>query len=160
MPRPPRCARSSSTLGDLVKTRTQTVNRLHVVLTHLIPAGAARGLSADRAAEILRRVRPRDVAGTTLRSLAADLVAEVGQLDRRIDKAARDIEAAVAESGSSLTQLCGIAALNAGIILARVGSVHRFRSAAAFASYTGTVRSRRPPGTSCATASPGPVIGN
>ena len=25
---------------DLVKTRTQTINRLHVVLTHLIPAGA------------------------------------------------------------------------------------------------------------------------
>ena len=106
---------------DLVKTRTQTVNRLHVVLTHLIPAGASRGLSADRAAEMLTRVRPRDVAGKTLRSLAADLVAEVRQLDRRIDKAARDIEAAVAESGSSLTQLCGIAALNAGKILA--GSV-------------------------------------
>ncbi|MCK8675076.1 transposase [Rhodococcus sp. HM1] len=123
---------------DLVKTRTQTVNRLHVVLTHLIPAGAARGLSTDRSAEMLKRVRPRDVAGKTLRSLAADLVAEVRQLDRRIDKAARDIEAAVAESGSSLTQLCGIAALNAGKILARVGSVHRFRSAAAFASYTGT----------------------
>ncbi len=123
---------------DLVKTRTQTVNRLHVVLTHLIPAGASRGLSAERAAEMLKRVRPRDVAGKTLRSLAADLVAEVRQLDRRIDKAARDIEAAVAESDSSSTQLCGIAALNAGKILARVGSVHRFRSASAFASYTGT----------------------
>lgn len=43
---------------DLVKTRTQTVNRLHVVLTHLIPAGAPRGLSADRVAEMLHRVRP------------------------------------------------------------------------------------------------------
>ncbi|MFD6060203.1 IS110 family transposase [Rhodococcus wratislaviensis] len=40
---------------DLVKTRTQTVNRLHVVLTHLIPAGAPRSLSADRAAEMLHR---------------------------------------------------------------------------------------------------------
>lgn len=145
---------------DLVKTRTQTVNRLHVVLTHLIPAGASRGLSADRAAEMLKRIRPRDVAGRTLRSLAADLVAEVRQLDRRIDKAARDIEAAVAESGSSLTQLCGIAALNAGKILARVGSVHRFRSAAAFASYTGTAPIEASSGTSCATACPGPVIGN
>lgn len=28
---------------DLVKTRTQTVNRLHVLLTHLTPAGAPRG---------------------------------------------------------------------------------------------------------------------
>ncbi|MCX5042693.1 transposase [Aldersonia sp. NBC_00410] len=123
---------------DLVKTRTQTVNRLHVVLTHLIPAGAPRGLTADHAADMLRRVRPRDVTGKTLRSLAVDLVAEVRQLDRRIAKAASDIETAVAESGSSLTQLCGIGTLTAGKILARVGSIHRFRSAAAFASYTGT----------------------
>ena len=34
--------------------------------------------------------------------------------------------------------MCGIGTLNAGKILARVGSIHRFRSAAAFASYTGT----------------------
>lgn len=88
---------------DLVKTRTQTVNRLHVVLTHLIPAGAPRGLSADRAAEMLHRVRPRDLAGKTMRGLAVDLVAEMRQLDRRIAKAAGDIEAAVLESGSSLT---------------------------------------------------------
>ncbi|MDV6277847.1 transposase [Rhodococcus erythropolis] len=123
---------------DLVKTRTQTVNRLHVVLTHLIPAGAPRGLSADRAAEMLRRVRPRDLAGKTLRGLAVDLVAEVRQLDRRITKAASDIGEAVAESGSTLTELCGIGVLNAGKILARVGSIDRFRSAAAFASCTGT----------------------
>lgn len=123
---------------DLVKTRTQTINRLHVLLTHLTPAGASRGLSADRAADILRQVRPRDPAAKTLRSLAVDLVAEVRQLDRRIAKAARDIEATVDTSGSTLPQLCGIGTLNAAKILARVGSVHRFRSAAAFASYTGT----------------------
>ena len=57
---------------DLVKTRTQTVNRLHVVLTNLIPAGANRDLTAERAAELLRGIRPRDAAGKTLRGLAAD----------------------------------------------------------------------------------------
>jgi len=71
---------------DLVKMRTQTVNRLHVVLTHLVPAGASPRLSADGAAQLLRGVRPHDVAGKTLRSLAADLVAELRQLDRRIAK--------------------------------------------------------------------------
>ncbi|WP_413767600.1 IS110 family transposase [Rhodococcus pyridinivorans] len=124
--------------GDLVKTRTQTVNRLHVVLTHLIAAGAPRGLTADQAANMLCRVRPRDIADRTLRGLAVDLVAEVRQLDRRISKATSDIESAVTESGSSLTELCGIGNLTAGKIVARVGSIHRFRSAAAFASYTGT----------------------
>lgn len=41
-------------------------------------------------------------------------------------------------SGTTLTQLCGIGNLVAGKILARVGDIGRFRSAAAFASYTGT----------------------
>jgi len=123
---------------DLVKTRTQTVNRLHVLLTHLTPAGATRGLTADRAADILRQIRPREPAAKTLRSLAADLVAEIRQLDRRIAKAAVDITAAVKSSGSTLTELSGIGTLNAAKILARVGTIERFRSADAFASYTGT----------------------
>jgi transposase len=123
---------------NLVKTRTQTVNRLHVLLTHLTPAGAACGLTADRAADILRQIRPREDAAKTLRSLAADLVAEIRALDRRIAKAATDIKAAIDTSGSTLTELRGIGTLNAAKILARVGTVHRFRSAAAFASYTGT----------------------
>ncbi|WP_244269031.1 IS110 family transposase [Mycobacterium parascrofulaceum] len=123
---------------DLVKIRTQTVNRLHVLLTHLMPAGAPRGLTAERAADMLRQIRPRDPAVKTLRGLAVDLVTEIRQLDRRIAKAARDIQTAVDTSGSTLAELCGIGTLNAAKILARVGSVHRFRSADAFASYTGT----------------------
>jgi transposase len=123
---------------DLVKTRTQTVNRLHVVLTSLVLAGAQRDLTADRAAELLRRIRPRDAAGKTLRSLAVDLVAEIRHLDRRIAKATADIQTAVSASGTTLTELCGIGDLTAGKILGRVGTISRFRSAAAFASYTGT----------------------
>jgi len=123
---------------DLVKTRTQTVNRLHVLLTHLTPAGAPRGLTADRAADILRQIRPRDPAVKTLRSLAADLVAEIRALDRRIAKAAADIKAAVESSGTTLTELSGIGVLNAAKIVARVCAVHRFHSADAFATYTGT----------------------
>src|SRR6478735_4758298 len=123
---------------DLVKTRTQTINRLHVVLTRLVPAGAKRHLSADHAAEVLRGVRPRDPAAKTLRALAMDLVSEVRQLDRRIAKAVKDIQMAVSTSGATLTKLHGLGALTAGKILGRVGDVRRFRSAAAFARYTGT----------------------
>jgi transposase len=123
---------------DLVKTRTQTINRLHVLLTHLTPAGAPRGLTADRAAEIVRQIRPRESAVKTLRSLAVDLIAEVRHLDRRIAKAATAIAAAVDASGSTLTELSGIGTLNAAKIIARVGTIDRFRSADAFATYTGT----------------------
>lgn len=123
---------------DLVKTRTQTVNRLHVLLTHLTPAGAPRGLTADRAADILRQIRAREPAVKTLRTLAVDLVAEIRQLDRRITKAATNIAAAVEVSGSTLTELSGIGILNAAKIIVRVGTVDRFRSSDAFATYTGT----------------------
>ncbi len=123
---------------DRVKTRTQTINRLHVVLTRLVLAGARRHPSADHAAELLRGVRPRDAAAETLRALAMDLVSEVRQLNRRIAKAANDIQMAVSASGTTLTELPGLGALSAGKILGRVGDVSRFRSAAAFASYTGT----------------------
>ena len=89
-------------------------------------------------AALLRGVRPRDAAAKTLRALAMDLVSEVRQLDRRIAKAANDIQMAVSASGTILTELHGLGALTAGKILGRVGDVSRFRSAAAFASYTGT----------------------
>jgi transposase len=46
---------------DLVRTRTQTINRLHALLAQLIPAGLPRRLTAGTAAAALRRVRPRAV---------------------------------------------------------------------------------------------------
>jgi transposase len=123
---------------DLVKARTQTVNRLHVLLAHLIPGGAPTELTADTAASLLRQVWPRDVLGTTRRRLAAELIEEVRRLDTRITSAGELIITAVRKSGTTLTELFGIGGLLAGKILARVGSIHRFGSAAAFASYTGT----------------------
>ncbi len=59
-------------------------------------------------------------------------------LDRRIAKATNDIQTAVTASGTTLTDVHGLGALTAAKILAHVGDVGRFRSAAAFASYTGT----------------------
>ncbi|MBS4728318.1 hypothetical protein MSM1_08160 [Mycobacterium sp. SM1] len=74
---------------DLVKTRTQTANRRHVVLTNLIAGGADQQLTAKRAAALLCSVNPRDGAGQPLRALATDLISEIPHLDRRIAKAAR-----------------------------------------------------------------------
>jgi transposase len=75
----------------------------------------------------------------TLCALASDLISEIGRLDERITATTAQISTAVAAaSGSTLTQVHGIGPLLAGKILAMVGSVDRFRSAAAFASYTAT----------------------
>jgi transposase len=45
---------------DLIKTRTQTTNRLHALLPQLILAGAPTHLSADTAAQLLRTHTPAD----------------------------------------------------------------------------------------------------
>jgi transposase len=74
----------------------------------------------------------------TLCALASDLISEIGRFDERITATTAQISTAVAASGSTLTQVHGIGPLLAGKILAMVGSVDRFRSAAAFASYTAT----------------------
>jgi transposase len=123
---------------DLITTRTQTINRLHVLLTRLKPGGLAGTLTANRAAELLRSIRPRDAATKVLRGLAADMVTELRHLDRRINKTDNDIESAINDSGTELTTLHGIGITSAAKILSRVGPIHRFRSAAAFATYTGT----------------------
>jgi transposase len=122
---------------DLVRTRTQTVNRLHALLTALIPTGLPRSLSADAAAAALRGIRPRTTLARTQRHLAADLVGEIRRLDKRIATATEQIGAAVAESRTTLTELYGIGILLAAKILSRTGTVERFRSAAAFASFCG-----------------------
>lgn len=122
---------------DLVRTRTQIVNRLHALLAQLIPAGLPRGLSADTAAAALRSVRPRAVLARTMRQVAVELLGEVRRLDRRITEATATLSAAVAASGTTLTDLHGIADVVAAKILARAGAVSRFRSESAFASYCG-----------------------
>ena len=42
-------------------------NRLHVLLTRLLPGGAPRDLDADTAAQLLRPIRPRETGLRTLR---------------------------------------------------------------------------------------------
>lgn len=124
---------------DLIKSRTQLVNRLHTLLVELVPAGAGhRRLTVEIAAELLRRTRPRDPARQAVRRVAVELVAELRRLERRISASDADIATAVAATGSTLTELYGIGPVLAGKILARVGPATRFRSAAAFASFTGT----------------------
>jgi hypothetical protein len=70
---------------DLVRTRRQTANRLHVLLTQIVLAGHARGMTADDAARVRRGVRPRTTLGRTLRQLAIELAGELCRLDQRID---------------------------------------------------------------------------
>jgi transposase len=124
---------------DLVAERTRALNRLHGLLRDLLPGGVARTLSADRAARILRSIRPKGGASARLRRrLASEILRDVRTLDRKIADLNRRIEAEVEASGTTLTQIFGIGPILAARIIGTVGDVGRFPTKAHFASYCGT----------------------
>ena len=124
---------------DLVAERTRALNRLHGLLRDLLPGGEARTLSADRAARILRGIRPHGGASARLRRrLASEVLRDVRTLDRKIADLNGRIEAEVEASGTTLTEILGIGPILAARIIGTVGHVSRFPTKAHFASYCGT----------------------
>ncbi|GGY97658.1 IS110 family transposase [Streptomyces poonensis] len=123
---------------ELVRQRTQAVNRLHVLTAALAPGRCHGKLSPTAASRLLLECRPAGKADQTRLLLAEDLLAEIAAVSERIalinQQITRDVEAV----GSTLTDLVGISHLTAAKILGRVIDVRRFATAAAFAAYCGT----------------------
>ena len=74
---------------DLVAERTRILSRLHVLLADLQPGGAARELSATRAATLLRQTHPITAVDAERKRIAHQLLAEVRRLDRQVKTSAR-----------------------------------------------------------------------
>jgi transposase len=123
---------------ELGQARTQTLNRLHRLLLELLPGGAEKYLSVDKAKALLATVRPRDVVGKTRRRLAAELIAELAAIDKRIKTANRELDELIKATGSSLRELFGIGPSGAARLLGDVGDITRFATKAHFASWNGT----------------------
>ncbi len=123
---------------DLTAQRTQAVCRLHTVLCLLTAGGATRRLSAKRAAEGLRRIRPTDGVATERKRLAADLLVDVRRCDRDLIELRARTVAAVEASKTSLTELYGVGPVVAAHIIGYTGDVLRFPSAGHYARYNAT----------------------
>lgn len=70
--------------NDLVNERTRITNRLHAVLRELLPGGAPTGLSADKAAALMKGIRPITATDNCRRDIARDLLADLRRLDRQV----------------------------------------------------------------------------
>jgi transposase len=123
---------------DLVRTRTQTINRLHRLLADLVPAGARRSFTAKRAAALLAPITPAGEPATTRWQRSADLIADVRQLDQGIAVVEARIKSEVAQSNTSLVQLFGVGPVLAAKFLGEVGDIRRFPSKHHLATHTGT----------------------
>ena len=83
-------------------------------------------------------MRPRDVAGKIRRRLAAEQVAELVAVEKKIKALTKELKAMVLASGSTLMELPGVGPVVAARTLADVGDVARFTDRNRFASWTGT----------------------
>ncbi len=125
---------------DLVAERTRALNRLHALLRDLLPGGVTGKLSAERAARILRGIRPKGggASARLRRRLASEVLRDVRTLDSKIADLNGRIEAEIEASGTTLTQIFGVGPILAATIIGAVGDVARFPTKAHFASYSGT----------------------
>jgi len=122
----------------LVAERTRILSRLHVLLADLQPGGAARELSATRAATLLRKIGPITAVDIERKRIAHQLLAEVCRLDRPVKTASQRIRTAVGEHGTTLTQVFGVGPVLAAKLLGHAGEVTPFPTRDHCASYPGT----------------------
>src|SRR6478672_7987928 len=80
---------------ELARQRIQTVNRLQRLLSELRPGKAKKDLTALQAKAILASLRPRDLAGKTRRRLAAEQLAELVAVEKKIKALTRELRAMV-----------------------------------------------------------------
>src|SRR6266496_6396740 len=88
--------------------------------------------------------QPLTAADQQRKAIARDLIADFRRLDqtaKTLDKQLRD---AVAVSGSTLTDIHGLATVTAAKILALTGDIRRFPSQHHYAAYAGTAPSTPP----------------
>ncbi|HWC09753.1 MAG TPA: transposase [Acidimicrobiales bacterium] len=122
---------------DLVAQRTRVVRRLHALLAQLPEGGASAGLSADRAAQVLRRLRPLGAANVERKRQCAEHVAEIRRLDAQLAELRKRTVQAVAASGTSVTEVHGVGPAVAAMVIGDTGwwnaSRHRVTSHASMA---------------------------
>jgi hypothetical protein len=108
------------------------------LLSELIPGVAKKDITALQAKAFLASVRPRDAAGQTRRRIAAEHLADLVALDKKIKTSTKVVKAMVAARASTLMELPGIGPVVAPRVLVDVGDVTRFADRNRFASWAGT----------------------
>jgi transposase len=123
---------------DLVAERVRIMARLRWHLHELDPSWEPAPRSLDRAKTwTIIEARLAGVEGLVAR-LARNLIGRCRQLTIEINALHTEITAIITPLAPALLAICGCGPLTAAKIVAETAGVDRFRSAAAYARYTGT----------------------
>jgi transposase len=116
----------------------KTACRLHALVAELVPGGIGQELIVSRARTLLEGLDLVGAVAIERHALAIELVDELERLNSQRKALRKRIVAAVAASGTTVTEVFGIAEVGAASTLGQVGDVTRFRTADRFAAYDGT----------------------
>ncbi len=107
-------------------------------MTQLREGGASKGLSADRAAEITRRIRPVGAADVERKRQCVEHLGELRRLDAQLVELRKRTVDAVSASDTTVVEVHGIGPLMAAVIVGHAGDVGRFPTSGHFARFNGT----------------------
>src|SRR3954470_9170543 len=111
---------------QLIDQRIVAVNRLHQLLAELLPGGAERRLTPEKARQVLSGVRPRDQVGKARKQLALDHVKDVERLDGDLSAIKASPPKVLAEHPTQVSQIRGVGPVMTALIVGEVGDVRRF----------------------------------
>jgi transposase len=123
---------------ELGRARTEALNRIHRLLTELVPGGAKKFLSAMQARALTETIAPADPAARVRLRLVLELIDDLGVIDRKTKAADKELKQLVCDRGSTLMDMHGIGPSGAARLLADTDDIHRFASRDKFASWNGT----------------------
>ena len=128
-------AKRNSDIGD---HRTRLVCRLHALLLELAAGGIAKEINASDVDRFLAQVTPTTPVEQVRYDLAVELLDDIRRLDAQLKASHKRIRAAVAASGTSLTDLFGIGPIIAAMLIGYTGDIARFANRDHYAAYNGT----------------------
>jgi transposase len=123
---------------QLTAARTRAICRLHAVLCEMIEGGLSKNLSAKRATDELRKLRPHDPIGIERKRIAAEFLDEVRRVDQALVELHGRISEAVKASETSVTDVFGVGPIVACYLIGYSGDVRRFPTAGHYARYNAT----------------------
>ncbi len=123
---------------DLGRLKSKAACRLHALLMELLPGGMAKEMTVNRANDLLDQVTDQGQITRHRVEVAREFVADVAHYEAQMKASMKRLRAAVAATGTSLTDIRGIGVVTAAMIIGHTGNVSRFASAGHFASYNAT----------------------
>ena len=128
-------AKRNSDIGD---HRTRLVCRMHALLIELTAGGISKEINASDVDRFLAEVNPTTPVEQVRYDLAVELLDDIRRLDAQLKASHKRIRAAIAASGTTLTDLFGIGPIIAAMLIGYSGDIARFANRDRYAAYNGT----------------------